>query len=333
MQKMRLLITGSAGHLGEALMRHFQAHQQPAVGVDLMPSPYTQHVGSIADRDFVRGICTGIDGVIHTATLHKPHVATHTQQDFIDTNITGTLNLLDAAREVGAKAFVYTSTTSAFGDAMQPDQGSPAVWVDEQLSDQPKNIYGVSKVAAENLCQLFGRNQGLNCVVLRTSRFFLEGDDDAGVRSRFADENLKVNELLFRRVDIADVVSAHECALGYAAAGRFGRFIISASTKLSISDCELLVRDAPAVVGHLYPDAAAVFEARGWSLLPRIERVYDSRLAQKVLGWAPRYDFKRALAALAEGKDFRSPLAVTIGVKGYHRVALSTDGTDAPYPI
>lgn len=67
----------------------------------------------------------GVDAVIHTATLHKPHIATHARQDFVDTNITGTLNLLEGAAAAGVTSFVYTSTTSTFGRALVPPQGAP----------------------------------------------------------------------------------------------------------------------------------------------------------------------------------------------------------------
>ena len=67
----------------------------------------------------------------------------------------------------------------------------------------------MTKAAAEDLCQLFHRNQGLACLVLRTSRFFPEQDDDGTVRSPYPDDNIKANEFLFRRVDLEDVVIAH----------------------------------------------------------------------------------------------------------------------------
>ena len=94
---MRILVTGSAGHLGEALMRVLRSRGRDARGTDIKPSDFTDKVGSIVDRVFVREAMAGVDAVLHTATLHKPHVATHTRQDFIDTNITGTLNLLEEA--------------------------------------------------------------------------------------------------------------------------------------------------------------------------------------------------------------------------------------------
>jgi UDP-glucose 4-epimerase len=101
---MAMLVTGSAGHLGEALMRTLlDAGHQP-IGVDLKPSAFTRKVGSITDRHFVKRCMAGVHAVLHTATLHKPHVATHTRQDFVDTNISGTLNLLEEAAAAGVAA-------------------------------------------------------------------------------------------------------------------------------------------------------------------------------------------------------------------------------------
>ncbi|MGH7336774.1 MAG: NAD-dependent epimerase/dehydratase family protein, partial [Myxococcota bacterium] len=88
---MSILVTGSAGHLGEALMRVLRASGDDPIGVDLKPSPFTTMVGSIVDRALVKRCMTGAEAVIHAATLHKPHVATHSKQAFIDSNITGTL--------------------------------------------------------------------------------------------------------------------------------------------------------------------------------------------------------------------------------------------------
>ena len=115
---MRILITGSSGHLGEALMRTLQGSPHQAIGLDLRRGPFTQLVGSVTDRDFVKESLRGMNAVIHSATLHKPHVLTHSAQEFVDTNITGTLILLEEAASAGVTSFVYTSTTSAFGRAL-----------------------------------------------------------------------------------------------------------------------------------------------------------------------------------------------------------------------
>jgi nucleoside-diphosphate-sugar epimerase len=107
---------------------------------------------------------------------------------------------------------LVTGSFGHLGDALIPPNGAPAAWITEEIIPVPKNIYGVTKAAAEDLCQLFHRNQRLTCIILRTSRFFPEPDDNKAARETFPDENLKVNEYLFRRVDLEDVVSAHLAA-------------------------------------------------------------------------------------------------------------------------
>jgi UDP-glucose 4-epimerase len=313
-----ILVTGSSGHLGEALMRNLRASGQSALGVDIKPSQFTDRVGSIVDRAFVReGMC-GVTAVVHTATLHKPHVATHARQEFVDTNITGTLNLLEEAVAAHVGAFVYTSTTSAFGAALTPGAGEPAAWVTEEVVPVPKNIYGVTKFAAEGVCELFARQQQLALIVLRTSRFFPEQDDDPATRDRFVLANAQANEMLYRRVDLEDAVSAHLAALDKARTIGFGRYIISATTPFTREDLPELRCNAPAVVHRLFPDCEALFRARRWISFPHIDRVYVNDLARTQLGWRPKYDFRHVLDCIGSNTDFRSRLAREVGSKGYH---------------
>ncbi len=326
---MRILVTGSAGHLGEALVRSIGNTDDEAIGIDIAPSPFTAAVGSIADREFVRKSMRGIDAVLHTATLHKPHVGTHARQDFVDTNITGTLNLLEEAIAAGVGSFVFTSTTSVFGDALIPPAGKPAAWITEDVTPVAKNIYGVTKLAAENLCHLFHRNQKLACVVLRTSRFFPEADDSEEMRNAYADDNIKANEYLYRRVALDDVVDAHLLAIKRAPVMGFDRFIISATTPFTIDDLADLRADAPAVVTRRVPGCAALYAQRDWKMFPGIDRVYVNARAREKLGWQPRFDFARVLARLQAGENLATPLAQAVGIKGYHAEAFS----QGPYPL
>ncbi len=318
---MRILVTGSAGHLGEALVRVLREQGHDVVGIDLLASPTTDATGSIADRAFVRRSVDGMDAVVHAATLHKPHVESHRRKDFVDTNVTGTLNLLEEAVAAGTGRFVFTSTTSAFGRALTPPPGAPAAWITEDVPHVPKNVYGATKTAAEDLCELVHRDHGLPCVVLRTSRFFPEGDDRDDVRSGYDDLNIKVNELLYRRVDLEDVVGAHLAALERAPALGFGRYIISATTPFTPDDLAELPTDAPAVVRRHVGDYEAIYAERGWSMFPGIERVYVNERARTELGWAPRYDFRTALDLLRAGRPPQSALAMSVGAKGYHAVS------------
>ncbi len=326
---MTTLVTGSSGHLGEALVRTLQAQRREVIGIDILPGAFTQRVGSIADRGFVRHCVKGVTAVLHAATLHKPHVATHSHQDFVDVNVTGTLNLLEEAAAAGVTAFVYTSTTSVFGDALVPPPGEPAAWVTEDVIRVPKNIYGVTKAAAEDLCQLFARNHSLGAIVLRTSRFFPEEDDNRAIREGYADANVKANEFLYRRVDIEDVVSAHLLAARRVPSAGFARYIISATTPFSRDDVVELRSDVPRVLRRYVPDYEAEYARRGWTMISGIDRVYVNNKARAGLGWQPRHDFRALVARLQSNDDIRSPLAREVGSKGYHDLVFR----DGPYPL
>lgn len=315
---MNLLVTGSAGHLGEALVRTLQQQNHAVVGLDIKPSPYTTHVGSITDRAFVRRCLTGVTTVFHTATLHKPHVDTHSRQEFIDVNITGTLTLLEESKAADVQQFIYTSTTSTFGDTLVPPAGQPAAWITEAVPTEPKNIYGVTKEAAENLCQLFYRNHKLPCVVLRTARFFPEEDDDTAKRTAYSGDNAKANEFLFRRVEISDAVQAHLLAAEKAKQIGFSRYIISATSPFTREEMHELRANAPAVVQRVAPAYAELYDRLGWKMFPEIDRVYVNEKARRELGWNPVYDFAYILKQLEAGDEITSPLAKAIGIKGYH---------------
>jgi UDP-glucose 4-epimerase len=327
--EIKLLVTGSSGHLGEAICRTLKAKGQQYVGVDISPSPYTTHVGSIEDRGFVHSLVKDVDYIIHTATLHKPHVGTHSCQEFVRTNITGTLNLLEEAVIHKVKGFIYSSTTSTFGDILTPKAGEPAIWITEESPCKPKNIYGVTKGCAEDLCQLFYRNEGLCCIVLKIARFFPEEDDNEATRESYSSLNAKANEYLYRRVDVADVVDAHLLGVEKVESAGFAKYVISATSPFQQGDLEELNTDAVSVVETLFPQMGAIYRKKGWKMFPRIDRVYVNQRARTELGWNPRYDFGYILDCLEQGVEFRSPLTMEIGSKGYHDMVFE----HGPYPV
>jgi UDP-glucose 4-epimerase len=313
-----VLVTGSSGHLGEALVRTLRAEGREVVGLDILPSPFTTVVGSITDREIAHKSLHGVATVFHTAALQKPHIGSHSKQAFIDTNTTGTLVLLEEAHLAGVDSFVFTSSTSAFGRALTAQPGAPANWITEETASIPRNIYGVTKTAAENLCELASSDLGLPIVILRTARFFPEPDDLDEIRSVYVDENVKANEFLYRRVDIEDAVAAHFLASAKAASIGFAKYIVSATTPFERSDVVELASDAPRVVRRLFPDQPTEYAHRNWRMFPVLDRIYDNSRARVELGWTPLYDFRYVLDRLKSNEEPRSTLARTVGAKGYH---------------
>lgn len=298
---MRVLLTGSSGWLGRFLAPRLRARGHRVVGLDLAPGANTQFLGSIADKAAVERCFAdhGIEAVIHAGALHKPDIRRFPAQAFVEVNVTGTLNLLQAAAAAGHDRFVFTSTTSLMvSQAIREEAGPAAVWLDESRGPlEPRNIYGVTKLAAEGLCRLFALEQGLNCVVLRTGRFFPEEDDTL---RHLPGPNLKANEFLNRRLTVEDAAEAHVVALERAATLGFEIFVVSAPTPFSPADAAALKQDAAAAVSRLFPEAPALYARRGWRLPATIGRVYDAGRAERLLGFRCRTDFARVLQALRE---------------------------------
>jgi nucleoside-diphosphate-sugar epimerase len=238
--------------------------------------------------------------VIHGGALHKPDIVRYPAQAFIDVNVTGTLNLLEAARAAGHDRFVFTSTTSLMiTDAIRAEQSAEAVWLDEASGPlAPRNIYGVTKLGAEHLCRLAHLEHGLACMVLRTARFFPEEDD---THRALSGANMKANEFLNRRLTVEDAARAHLVALEKAPAIGFGTFILSAPTPFSREECAALKADAPAAIARHFPDAAALYARQDWQLPASIGRVYDAGLAERMLGFRCETGFAQVLDALRNG--------------------------------
>ncbi len=301
---MRILLTGSSGWLGRFLAPMLREAGHEVIGLDVAPGLDTQLVGSVADRELIDWAFDGkgIEAVIHGGALHKPDIVRCPRQAFVDVNVTGTLNLLEAAVAAGHDRFIFTSTTSLMiSQAIRDESADHAVWINESLSPlEPRNIYGVTKLAAERLCRLFHMDHGLAVAILRTSRFFPEDDD---THEQPSGPNLKANEFLHRRLTVEDAARAHVVALDRAPEIGFGTFVISAPTPFVPSEAEELKRDAASVIRRHFPQAADLYARKGWALPRSIGRVYDAGLAERRLGFRCQTDFAAVLAALDRGES------------------------------
>jgi nucleoside-diphosphate-sugar epimerase len=252
----------------------FKEHS--VIGVDVLPGRFTSRIGDISDNDFISGVTKDVEIIIHTCSLHAPHLKTHSCREFIDININGTLHLLNSAIENGVRRFVYTSTTSLYGHAMvSPNE---AVWVTEELMPKPRDIYDVTKIAAEGLCQIFATQHKLSCISLRVSRYFPESD------------YLMAIYRLYRGVDVRDAAKAHILAMDAEIEG-YDVFNISSLSPFSIDETQELYDDAPRVIRKHFPTAEKAFAEKGWKLPKRIDRVYSIEKAQTILKYRPEFNF------------------------------------------
>lgn len=315
---MRVLVTGSSGWLGRYLVPALSGAGHHVVGLDVAGGPHTDVLGSVADRGLIDRLFAGsrFDAIIHAGALHKPDIVRYPRQAFVDVNVGGTLNLLEAAVAHGASRFVFTSTTSLMiSHAIRAGEGDAAVWIDEAMTPlEPRNIYGVTKLAGERLCRLLHDETGLPIVILRTSRFFPEDDD---THRTLSGENMKANELLHRRLTVEDAVAGHLAALEQAPSIGFDTLILSAPTPFARDEAAALKRDARTVIAKYFPQAAGLYAARGWTLPTSIDRVYDASRAERVLRFRCATDFAAVLRALEHGAPlpfahdayYTSPLA------------------------
>lgn len=279
---MRILVTGSSGQLGSTVAKML-ADRHEVVGIDLTPADVPSRVGSILDRDLVADAMRGVDAVVHAASLHARHVQDKSPQQFVETNVSGTITLLEAAARNRVKRFIYTSTTSVYGHAMA--DGDHAVWVTEDLIPKPRDVYDITKLAAEQLCAVAARTYGMTCTSLRVSRFFPEP------------ARLVAIYRLYRGVDVRDAAAAHLLALDAPGNG-FDVFNISAHSPFTRDHLHRLKSSAPRVFKALFPWIEEAFARRSWELPASVDRVYVTDKAQKQLGYRPKFGLVQCLQEL-----------------------------------
>lgn len=262
---MRILVTGAAGLVGSAVAASLR-HAHEAVGLDMRPGPQVDLVADIRDTRRLGGF----DAIVHVAALHAPHVGVIPDAEFRSVNVDGTARLLDAALAAGVSRFVFTSSTSVYGHALDPADGR-AAWIDERAKPHPRDIYDETKLAAEALV----RAAGLPGAILRMSRCFPEPPRDMAVFR------------LHRGIDRRDVARAHGLALSPAAGG--ATYVISATPAFLPEDMQMLHEDAGTAISRRAPEVASAFDRRGWPLPRSIGRVYSPARAAAELGFVPRY--------------------------------------------
>jgi UDP-glucose 4-epimerase len=278
---MRVLVTGSSGKLGSVTVNHLADFGHMVTGLDISASASTNLIADVKDKNKILEVTQGFDAVIHTAALHGKHMDLHYPRDeFVDTNIIGTLNLLNACVANGIKKFLFTSTTSIYGKSLVDD--NKAVWVNEELPIQPRDIYDITKQTCEELCRDFFEKEKIQVAVFRVGRFLPEP------------ANLKLNHRLYSGLDEKDGAEALKLALEHEFA-QFEIFNISSGSPFQQEDLIDLKHNASSVIAKYYPEAIEIYERNQWTLPESIDRVYCSDKALQMLNYQPKFTFEYLL--------------------------------------
>lgn len=301
-----VLVTGSCGYLGEALLSLLRAVGLQAQGLDLMAKEPGSIAGDVSDEEAVQRSAVGCRSIIHTAALHAPNLDFYTEADFRRINLEGTRHVLNTASKMGMVGVVFSSTTSLMNTLKVKEQTRSAMMVLEATEDYgtPRNIYGVTKKLAEENC----KESSCSVAILRLSRFFAEDAYDTSVdpsqrSSGLTNGNVKANELLCgTRASLEDMIMAHLLSLvkiGCESSHTLGPLIVSAPSPLLEKNGCSRCSEAKLLCSN---EAKRMYEALGWTF-PHLGRVLDSRHTWQSLNWQPRWSFQQLVQDFESGTN------------------------------
>ena len=303
-----ILVTGSSGYLGSAIVQTLREHGIKTIGIDLVDAPSTDFIGCVSDINILRTSASqGCKSVIHTAALHAPNLDYYSEKQFQMVNVDGTQNILMVAKEFQMKAVVFSSTTSLMITKEvkireQQKNNGTVILKDSVDYGEPRNSYGVTKKIAEKLCI---ENEHLNIAILRCSRFFVEDMFDTGIdpssrNIQKTNGNTKANEMLCgTRASLEDTVLSHLIAIDRLSKNnticpgneKLGPLIISSISPLLSNSFDISI----ASKSQLYKDL-------DWSPPDCVSRIYDSTNSWKILNCTPKWDFMRLIREYEEEK-------------------------------
>ncbi len=184
---MEILVTGASGSIGRNLTSHLTERGHTVIRTDLRSGG---SVGDIADEDFVFETLAsqGFDSIVHLAAIADIKTCINDPHSCYRVNSFGTLNMLELAARKRVRRFIYSSSANVYGVPTE-------LPVKETTPFAPRTPYDYSKVLSENLIQSYGRNKGLQFVILRSWKIFGEHDAPTAAVSRFITACVKVEPI------------------------------------------------------------------------------------------------------------------------------------------
>ena len=167
----RCLVTGGAGFIGSHVVSKLLHNNHEVVVIDNESAESNEafnwyddyaenHIVDIRDFDACRPLFDGVEYVFHLAARSRIQIAMQNPTECLEVNYLGTYNMLECARQVGARRFVNSSTSSSYGLFNDPP-------LEETMPTDCLNPYSASKVGAETLCHMYYRLHRLRTITLR----------------------------------------------------------------------------------------------------------------------------------------------------------------------
>lgn len=297
----KILVTGSDGFIGSHLVEELirQGYDVRAFvmynsfnsygWLDLLPSETASSLdvfsGDIRDPHGVRTAMRGCDAVLHLAALIGIPYSYHSPDTYIDTNIKGTLNVVQAARDLGVAKVIHTSTSEVYGTARY-------VPITEEHPLQGQSPYSASKIGADQIALSFYSSFGLPVTILRPFNTYGPRQSARAVIPTIITQiaarqpGLKLGSLSPTR----DFNFVEDTVAGFVAAlrhdGIAGETInIASNFEISIGELVSMIAELMASEINIETDSLRIRPS-----LSEVERLWgDNTKAGKLLGWSPRY--------------------------------------------
>jgi len=238
-----IIVTGGSGFLGKHLCRRLLKEGHQVRNIDLRPNDELEtQIADVRDTDAIHRLINQVDCVFHLASLIEAGESVKNPQAFIDTNITGTLNVLEAMKANQVPLLIFSSSAAIYGEPHR-------VPIQEDDRSLPINPYGMTKLAMEGLLSSYVKAHGLTGVALRY--FNLYGPEEHHIPEthaipRFIEQIKNDQEVTVwgdgghqrDYVYIDDIVEAHVQALNYAQANphHYHYFNLSTEKPASVLD-------------------------------------------------------------------------------------------------
>lgn len=276
---MRILVTGGSGAVGRYVVDALlQAGH--TVGVLDRVHPHRDashyHRADVLDLPAVVQAVGDYEAVVHVAGI--PHPLNDPAKRVFDVNVNGTFNVLEAAAQAGIRKVVMTSSESTLGFAFAAHPMLPVqIPVDESHPTRPQDVYGLSKVVCEQICQSYGARHGMTTICLRAPWIWLPEDAHRPFYRTLVAQYPDWRKNLWAWIDARDCAQAHRLAVESQPTGQhLAMFVTATDNWTGMASRDLLQR--------FYPPGIAIAPQ-----LQGPQSLISHAMAHARLGYVPQF--------------------------------------------